>query len=108
MTVKEYISEKLSPFGQVSEAQFLDLCLDGGFSLEDDYTQSNAKSVGVAMVTLIEELILLPRMSSVNENGFSASWNLDGLSKYYLLLCKKYGITPNTDVVEDPMVFIGG
>lgn len=80
----------------------------GGFNLDDEYSYDNAKDVGVAMIDTIAELILLPKMSSVNENGFSMSWNLDGLSKYYLFICKKYGITPDADIVGDPIVYIGG
>lgn len=108
MTISEYISEKLQSFGQVSEAQLLDMALAGGFNLDELYSVDNAQSVGVAMANFVGELIMMPKMSSVNENGFSASWNFDGLGKYYLLLCKKYGIDPDADIVGDPVVYIGG
>lgn len=108
MTICEYISQKLRPFGQVSEAQLLDMAVAGGFNLDEEYSCDNAKDVGIAMIEVIAEQILMPKMSSVNEGGFSVSWNYDGLSKYYLLLCKKYGITPDADIVGEPVVYVGG
>lgn len=106
MTIREYISQKLQPFGELSEAQLLDVSLAGDFNLDEDYSSDNAQSVGVAMTNFVGELILMPKLSSVNENGFSVSWNFDGLKTFYLLLCKKYGITPDADIVGKPRVYI--
>lgn len=99
MTIREYISQKLNAFGNISEAQLLDMSLSGKFSLEDEYNEDNVRSVGIAIVGGIEELVLAPKMKSVSESGFSVSWNYDGLGKYYLWLCRKWGVTPNEEVV---------
>lgn len=99
MTIREYISQKLNAFGTISEAQLLDMSLSGKFSLEDEYNEGNVRSVGIAMVGGIEELVLAPKMKSVSESGFSVSWDYDGLGKYYLWLCRKWGVTPNEEVV---------
>ena len=99
MTIREYISQKLSAFGNVSEAQLLDMSLSGKFGLEDEYREDNSQSVGIAMVGGIEEIVFAPKMKSVSESGFSMSWDYDGLGKYYLWLCRKWGVTPNEDVV---------
>lgn len=99
MTIREYISQKLNAFGNISEAQLLDMSLSGKFSLEDEYNEDNVRSVGIAIVGGIEELVLVPKMKSVSESGFSVSWDYDGLGKYYLWLCRKWGVTPNEDVV---------
>lgn len=106
MTISEYISQKLQHFGTVSEAQLLDMSLSGGFNSDDDYSEENAQSVGEAMTSLVGELILSPKLSSVNESGFSNSWNFDGLKTYYLFLCKKYGVTPDADIAGKPRVYI--
>lgn len=99
MTIREYISQKLNAFGTISEAQLLDMSLSGKFSLEDEYNEGNVRSVGIAMAGGIEELVLVPKMKSVSESGFSVSWDYDGLGKYYLWLCRKWGVTPNEEVV---------
>lgn len=99
MTIREYISQKLDAFGNISEAQLLDMSLAGKFNLEDEYNEDNIRSVGIAMVGGIEELVLVPKMKSVSESGFSVSWDYDGLGKYYLWLCRKWGVTPNEEVV---------
>lgn len=82
------------------------MSLSGGFNLDEEYSADNALSVGVAMVNLVAEIILQGKQSSINENGFSASWNYDSLGKYYLWLCKKYGIDPDADIVGKPRVYI--
>ena len=48
----------------------------------------------------IAEVILSPRLSNVNESGFSMSWDFSELGKYYLYLCKKWDITPDEDAVS--------
>lgn len=99
MTTGEYISQKFAAFGTMSEAQLLDMALSGKFSLEDEYSEDNARSVGIAMVGGIEELVFAPKMKSVSESGFSVSWDYDRLGKYYLWLCRKWGVTPNDEVL---------
>lgn len=99
MTIREYISQKLSAFGNISEAQLLDMSLSGKFSLEDEYNENNISSIGIAMVGGIEELVLAPKLKSVSESGFSMSWDYEGLGKYYLWLCRKWGVTPNDEVM---------
>ena len=99
MTIREYISQKLSAFGKVSDAELLDMSLSGHFSLDDEYTEDAAKAVGVAMVSLIEEKALAPYTKSVSESGFSMSWDFSNLGNYYLWLCRKYGVTPDDGVL---------
>lgn len=67
--------------------------------LDDEYEPENADSVGRAMVSIIEELMLAPHMSQVNENGFSVAWDYSRIGQYYMWLCRKYGVDPNTEVM---------
>ncbi|QUB64869.1 DUF6706 family protein [Prevotella melaninogenica] len=91
MTVKEYISSKFQSFGiQVSEADLLDMSLNAHANVDDDVEPDTISSISVAMARFIPSLLLRP--SSINESGFSMSWNIQGVKDYYSLLCKKYGL----------------
>ena len=78
-------------------SHLMDIGLD--LNLDDEYTPEVSDSVGKAMVSIIEELMLAPSMSQVNENGFSVSWDYSRIGQYYMWLCRKYGVDPNTDVM---------
>lgn len=98
MTIREYVSQKLQAFN-VSEAVLADLAGALSMSIDDEYTFGVAESVGKALALTLEELILAPRLSNINESGFSMSWDFAGLGSYYLYLCKKWGVAPNEDVL---------
>ena len=91
MTVADYIKGKFQTFGiTVSEADLLELSLSSGISGEDEMNQQNIGLVSVAMAKFIPSLLL--RATSISENGFSMSWNIQGVKEYYSFLCKKYGL----------------
>ena len=93
MTVKEYIVSLL-PGVSIPEA-FL---IDTGLDLETDYDTSMYSEIGNSLISVLGGIILAPRVKTVNENGFSMSWDMDALGRYYLWLCKRYGITPDKEV----------
>lgn len=99
MTIREYVSQKFQAFS-LTDAVLADLMGSLGMSLEDEYTFDIAPTVGKAMATTIEELILSPRLTNVNESGFSMSWDFADLGKYYLYLCNKWGVPVNEDVLS--------
>lgn len=91
MSIKEYISSKFQSFGiQVSEADLLDMSLNANVVIDDDVMSDNVDSISVAIARFIPSLLLRP--TSINESGFSMSWNTQGVKDYYSLLCKKYGL----------------
>lgn len=91
MTVEDYIRGKFQTFGiTVSEADLLELSLSSGISGEDEMSQQNIGLVSVAMAGFIPSLLL--RATSIGENGFSVSWDIEGIRQYYSFLCKKYGL----------------
>ena len=92
MTVKEFIQSSV-PGITIPEAFFA----EHDFDFDQDYEPGLA--VGDVMISILEGVILAPRVKSVNENGFSMTWDTDSLGKYYLWLCKKYGKTPDPDVI---------
>lgn len=91
MNIKEYISDKFQSFGiQVSEADLLDMSLNARVNIEDDVDADVIDNISVAIARFIPSLLLRP--TSINESGFSMSWNTQGVKDYYYLLCKKYGL----------------
>ena len=96
MKIREYISQKLRAWN-ITDAQLEDIlsCID----LHEEYTSDNSQVVGKAMISVIEELMLAPYMSNVNENGFSVSWDYSRIGQYYMWLCRKYGVAPDDEVV---------
>lgn len=96
MTVRDYITGQLIAFG-VTDATLADI---EGVSPDEVYLPSvNGTEVRKAMIPLLERLILLPRQTSVNENGFSVSWDFEGIGKYYAYLCRKEGVKPDKEVL---------
>ena len=96
MKIREYISQKLRAWN-ITDAQLEDIssCID----LDEEYTSDNSQVVGKAMISVIEELMLAPCMSNVNENGFSVSWDYSRIGQYYMWLCRKYSVAPDNEVV---------
>lgn len=91
MNVRDYISSKFQSFGiQVSEADLLDMSLNARVNIEDDVDADVIDNISVAIAQFIPSLLLRP--TSINESGFSMSWNTQGVRDYYSLLCKKYGL----------------
>lgn len=91
MIVRDYISSRFQSFGiQLSEADLLDMSLNARVNIEDDVDADVIDNISVAIARFIPSLLLRP--SSINESGFSMSWNTQGIKDYYSLLCKKYGL----------------
>jgi len=91
MTIKEYITSKFSTFGfNISDADLLDM-LNGTDFTSDSTCEGDALNVAnVAMAKYIPSLLL--RATSITENGFSMSWNINGIKEYYTILCSRYGL----------------
>lgn len=98
MTIGEYIKQKFQAW-KVTDAQYQDLITESGLNIDDDYTINNMETVQRAIIPMVEELMLSPFVKNINENGFSLSWDISNIGRYYLWLCHKWGVTPNDDVV---------
>lgn len=66
------------------------MSLNAKVAIDDDVMSDNVDSISVAIARFIPTLLLRP--TSINESGFSMSWNTQGVKDYYSLLCKKYGL----------------
>lgn len=92
MTAVEFIQQRFQAFGiQLSEADTLDVTLSSGIDGEEHINTDNHTPITVAMVKYIPTLLL--RASSINENGFSMSWDINSIKSYYSLMCQRYGLT---------------
>ena len=90
MTINDYIKQKFQSFGNLSEADLLDIVVSNGLNSEDEVTEGNIESVSIAIAKFIPSLLARPK--AINESGFSISWDMDALKEYYAYLCNKYEI----------------
>lgn len=91
MTVNGYITQKFQTFGiHLSEADLLDISLTSKIIGEGEMNHDIHRQVSVSIAKFIPSLLL--RATSIGENGFSMSWNIEGIKSYYSLLCKQYGL----------------
>ena len=91
MTVNAYIQQRFQTFGiSLSEADLFDMCLNARISGEGEMNKDCYGLVAVAIAKFIPSLLL--RATSINEGGFSMSWNIQGIKDYYSFLCKQYGL----------------
>lgn len=94
MTVGEYLTSLFTGIS-IPEA-FL---VDTGLDLEQDYSPD--LPIGEQVVGLAGSIINMVSLKSVSENGFSMSWDTGRLGKFYLWLCRKYGIKPDGELLAD-------
>lgn len=101
MTIREYISEELSAFGKLAEAEFLAFSIDSTLDLGQEVTDTETlRQAKQGVLALLERRLLAPRAQSVSESGFSISWNFDNLGRFYLWYCKQCNQKPNPDVQQ--------
>ena len=109
MTVADYIRGKFQTFGiTVSEADLYDICkpINIIYDIEDieDLDTTDYNRLMIAIVQFIPSLLL--RATSINENGFSVSWNVEGIKQYYAFLCKKYGLKDDINTDKATVTFL--
>lgn len=94
MTNGEFIRSRLTAFG-VTDADFMTIIQD--VKPDEELDVATAEK---AMIPLLAELVMRPYQKSINENGFSVSWDMSGIGWWYRYLCSKYGIKPDANVME--------
>lgn len=92
MTNLEYVRMKLKAF-EISEAELI----DAGIDPQAEYAPGSAV-VGKGIISIIEERIFAPYRTNISEQGFSVSWDMRDIAKYYLYLCRRWGVTPDAEV----------
>ena len=92
MTNGEFIRSQLASFG-VTDADMMIVAAE--------LNPNERLDVGAAeraMIPLLAKLAMAPYQKSINENGFSVSWDMSKIGWWYRYLCSKYGITPDANV----------
>lgn len=92
MTIRDYIEQKFSSYGTLSEADVLEFSLNTNLSPDEEVSKDILPEVELGMIGLIPSLLLRP--TSVTESGFSISWDKDGLRQFYIHLCNQNDVTP--------------
>lgn len=99
MTIREYLNDKLKAFG-ITDSMITDATVMHGINVDYDVADYPAATIGRMLISTLEELILAPRLTNVNENGFSMSWDFAHVADWYRWLCRKWGVTPNGEVTQ--------
>jgi hypothetical protein len=91
MTIREYITNRFQSFGiKVSEADLLDMLNGTDYDVLNEAYGDALNVANIAIAEFIPSLLL--RATSINESGFSMSWNIEGMKEYYSIMCKRYGL----------------
>lgn len=96
MTIHDYIKQRFSYIGEISDAGASDFAVDFGIKTEAEMTDEMKKTISVLIDGFIEKNILHP--TSMSEGGVSISYGADAIKNYGLLMLKKYGITLNDEI----------
>lgn len=99
MTIAEYIGNKFSTLG-LPEGCLTDYVLSNpDLDTTAEITTANLDAAMRGTIGVIADFVLAPKVESVSESGFSVSYDYGTLAKYYLSLCRKYGVTPDNNVL---------
>jgi hypothetical protein len=90
MTVKGYIASKLAPLNlHLTEADWSDI--SEVLDLDSEKTNDNVREIYKVLAMSVLPFYV-NQAKSVSENGFSISFDGNGLMKFYAWLCKYLGI----------------
>ena len=93
MNTLDYIRQRFSFIGTITDEGASGFALDFGLELKEDIGEDEMKAIAGAVDSFAEKSLLRP--SSVNENGFSVSWSADAAKAFAKMALRKYGIEPN-------------
>ena len=91
MTTLDYIKQRFSYIGEISDAGASDFAVDFVIKTEAEMTDEMKKTISV----LIDGFL---HPTSMSEGGVSISYGADAIKNYGLLMLKKYGITLNDEI----------
>lgn len=98
MNVTTYIQQQFSYLGQMTEVGAVKYAADYGFDATAEVTVDMAKSISVSVDEWVDKYLMRP--TSVSEGGFSQSWSAEQVKNHATLMLKRYGITPNEDLLS--------
>ena len=95
MKVLDYIKQRFSYIGEISDIGASDFAVDFGFEIEGEITDEGKKVISTSINEFVERNILHP--TSIGESSFSTSWSADSIKNYSMMMLKKYGISLNSE-----------
>lgn len=106
MTIREYLHSKYSSFGVTGfDSELEAVLVSGGLTADATLDSATMRSVEVAFVKRVPELLLLP--TSISELGVSVSRaGTDALRLYYSTKCSELGLENLLEKEKKPKVTI--
>ena len=95
MNTLDYIRQRFSFIGSITDEGASDFAVDFGLELKEYIGESEMKAIASAVDSFVDKSLLHP--TSVNENGFSMSWSTDATKANVKMALRKYGIEPNEE-----------
>ena len=95
MTILDYIKQRFSYIGEISDAGASDFALDFGFGIDEEVTDEGKRAIAALIDEFVERNILHP--TSMSEGGVSVSYGNDTVKNHGLLMLRKYGIKLNDE-----------
>jgi hypothetical protein len=92
-----YIKQRFSCIGEISDAGATEFAVDNNLTslLNVELIDSDKVVISQAVSAYIDNNLLHPK--SVNENGFSLSWNAEQIKSWQMVMARKYGIVLNEE-----------
>lgn len=90
MLISDFIKSKLGKFGvMIDDNELEGLLLKNSISTEETYTIDTVDKTERAMYDYLPEMLIV---SSIQEGGYSISYDREGILAYYRLLCNNLGL----------------
>ena len=100
MTIRDYISQKLSSFSiKLREADFVDITLSFQLDPTSEVTADNKRVVDIAYISFIPTILARP---DVGEGSLSISYDRGALTEFYNSMCVQLDIPNN--LVRKPKI----
>lgn len=94
MTIREFVEGNFRGL-EITDAMLIGAGIE---DVEEDF-DGVTTTIATALCEICKQMMFAPIRTNISENGFSESWSTDRLGKYYLYLCRRYGIKPDPDVL---------
>ena len=94
MTVGEYVKLKLSQWSfDYSEELLSAEIFKAGIDSSSDFDENT--NTDKVFYNILPDILFIPK--SVSEGGYSVSYNTEGMTAYYELVCKRLGLPNRLD-----------
>ena len=87
MNTIDYIRQRFSYIGTITDVGASDFALDFGIEIKEDISDDEMKAIASAVDSFVDKSILHP--TSVNENGFSVSSSADAAKAFVHMTLRK-------------------